>query len=348
MALFESTNDGLGLDIGNSSIKAIWLKKSRGLVRLMAYDDKPLPDGAFSKDSIIKKDELAKTISELLAKSKLRPINIKKVNCALPETATFIKSLKMPVIPEEELKDAILLEIKQFVPLSLDKVFWDWRVINKEKNKQEVFLAVAPQQIVNDFYEVVAKAGLEINALEVEPLVIGRALINKQLSKQPVFIVDIGGGTTNFSLVFNESIKFTHNILNGGKTQTETLAKFLNIDLSKAEEIKVNLETNGKLEEKVKKALDPMLKNLANEIKRSVNFCEEQIKSKKINLILLCGGGANLSGIDKYLSDLLKIQVEIGNPWTNVTTYPLKTVPRNEIPLYAQAIGSALRDIKES
>ncbi len=348
MSLFNSTNEGLGLDIGTSSLKAVWLKKSRRLVRLMAYNSLPLLSGIFNKDTIIKKDDLVKVIRSLLSESKLRSINIKKVNCALPETATFIKTISLPNMPEEELKNAIHLEIKQFVPLPIEQVYWDWRVTGKEKNKQEIFLAVAPQQIVNDFYEVVAKAGLEMNALEVEPVVISRALINEKLAKQNTFIVDIGGESTNFSLFSNDSIKFTHNILTGGKAQTESLSRSFNVDFNKAEELKVHLPTNGGLQTKFKKALDPIFNNLANEIKRSVSFCEEQPGCKKINLVLLCGGGADFPGIDKYLSKILGIEVKIGNPWANVTTYPLKTVPRNEIPLYAQTIGSALRDIKES
>ena len=56
MSLFKSTiNEGLGLDIGTNNIKAVWLKKSRNLVRLMAYNILPIDSSTFAKNSIAKK-----------------------------------------------------------------------------------------------------------------------------------------------------------------------------------------------------------------------------------------------------------------------------------------------------
>jgi type IV pilus assembly protein PilM len=346
MALFESTNEGLGLDIGTSDIKAVWLKKSKGLIRLMAYNTLAIPSDIFSKNSIAKKDNLALSIRKLLAKSKLQPITIEKVNCALPEIMSFIKTIKLPKMPDEELENALRWETKQFVPLPIDKVYWDWQIINRVRNKQEIFLAVAPQQIVNDFYEVIAKAGLIMDSLEVEPLAIIRALIGKQIAKKCILIADIGSQTSNFSIFENGSIRFTHNTLIGGRAQTEILAKYFNIDFAKAEELKVNLPRNSQSQNQIKKVLAPLLNNIADEIKRSIGFYEEQFR-KKIDLILLCGGGANLLDIEKYLSRALNMKVEIGNPWTNVTIYPLKIVPRDEIPIYTEAIGLALRNIRD-
>jgi type IV pilus assembly protein PilM len=346
MRLFESTNEGLGLDIGTNNIKAVWLKKSRGLIRLMAYNNLPIDPLTFGKNSIIKKDALVKAIQELLSTSKLRPINITKVNCALPETMTFVKTMLIPEMPEEELEKAISWDIKQFIPLPIEKVYWDWQIVKKEKNKQEIFLAVALKQIVDDFYSVISQSGLEMNALEVEPLVLSRALINKQNYQKNIFIVDIGSQTTNFSIFENGVIKFTHNTLFGGSAQTETIAKSLKLKADQAENIKKTLNSDGPLQNKAKKSITSLLNNLADEIKRSIGFCEEHEK-RKIDLIILCGGGANLAGIDKYLSKVLSYEVKIGNPWINVTTYPLKAVPKDEIPIYAQAIGSALRDIKK-
>jgi Tfp pilus assembly PilM family ATPase len=74
---------------------------------------------------------------------------------------------------------------------------------------------------------------------------------------------------------------------------------------------------------------------------------------RKIKKILLCGGGANLQNIDKFLASELKIPVELGNPWINIKekrvkkTQELSYEKRNKTSLkYTTVLGLALRAAK--
>jgi Tfp pilus assembly PilM family ATPase len=46
------------------------------------------------------------------------------------------------------------------------------------------------------------------------------------------------------------------------------------------------------------------------------------------------------------LTEKLKLDATAGNPWVNISVYPLKPVPKEEAPGYAAAIGLALRGLE--
>ena len=78
---------------------------------------------------------------------------------------------------------------------------------------------------------------------------------------------------------------------------------------------------------------------------QSHEFPEHRLPNgKKVEKIILCGGGANLKGLAHFLSLELKILVEPGNPWINISEEI--QLPLAESIRYTTAIGLALRGIK--
>ncbi|MFP4381624.1 MAG: type IV pilus assembly protein PilM [Candidatus Sumerlaeia bacterium] len=60
------------------------------------------------------------------------------------------------------------------------------------------------------------------------------------------------------------------------------------------------------------------LNNLVGEIRRSIQFFENQSRGLKVNRLVLGGGSANLSGIDAYIQDALDLPVEILDPLVRI------------------------------
>ena len=58
---------------------------------------------------------------------------------------------------------------------------------------------------------------------------------------------------------------------------------------------------------------------------------------------MICGGGANLSGLALFLSRELEMPAEIGNPLANVELInSVIKIPEEELSSYATALGLAL------
>jgi Tfp pilus assembly PilM family ATPase len=64
--------------------------------------------------------------------------------------------------------------------------------------------------------------------------------------------------------------------------------------------------------------------------------------------IILSGGGANLKGLDQFLSKELNLPVVLGNPWVNILADPNTRVPEGYLRRslsYATVLGLALRGV---
>jgi Tfp pilus assembly PilM family ATPase len=62
--------------------------------------------------------------------------------------------------------------------------------------------------------------------------------------------------------------------------------------------------------------------------------------------MIICGGGSNLIGLDKFLSEQLHIGVTIGNPLVNVAESK-RTITDIDLLSFTVAIGLALRGLNE-
>lgn len=343
-----------GLDIGYTSVRAVQLAKRGKLVHLAGYGEAPLGKDVFSHDKV-DTEALSLAIKDVLTNSKIKPIVSKQVVCALPESDIFVKVMQFPKMEDSELEEVIKLETEKIVPFSISELYLDWERVKtggeEENDKDNILVVAAPQKLIHSYLDAVKKVGLEVISMEIEPAAVCRALIKRGQGKNDaILIVDIGADTTSITIYDFESIQLTGSTHIAGNTFTESLSKYLKLDFDRTEEIKRDVINSGKdLNEKLfNSALKPVLLKLGNEISRSISYYNNFVRdSHPVSKIILCGGNAQIKGAPEFMEKMFKIKCEIGNPWTNVTAYPLKAIPKMKASLYATAIGLALRELVE-
>ena len=68
-------------------------------------------------------------------------------------------------------------------------------------------------------------------------------------------------------------------------------------------------------------ALDPVLSQLAQEIRRMIRYYEDRYGTeRKITQVITLGGGANMPGMSEYLTNALRLAVRTCDPWSNIAT----------------------------
>lgn len=361
--------EAFGLDISDLSLKIVKLKKKRKIINLDCFFTTQLPEEIIEGGEIKDEDKLIDLIKQVIKKMGWKKLKTKYVVASLPEEKSFLQVIQMPPMLEEDLKSAIRFEAENYIPLPVDQVYLDFQVISSprpDSKKQEVLIAALPKKIVDPYLSVLKKSGLEPIAFEVESQAISRALINQEKVNYPVLIVDLGATRTSFIFYFSGFVRFTSSIPISGNNFTEIIAKNLKISWEKAEELKKMQGLGEKIEiefkaetVKVKKErgglfeiLIPPLVDLVQQIKHCLDFYETHISSsffsseqKQIKKIILCGGGANLKGLLEFLNLELKIPVELGSPWVNISEKALLGL-EDSLKLTC-AIGLALRGISE-
>jgi len=348
MGLFsKSDNSFLGVDIGDSSLKMVELEKRGKKIYLTNYAfSENVSDVKFTK--IDDTAYLAKAINKVRTEAK---ISAKKVTASLPTFAVFSSIITLTGIDKKNMTDAVLEEAKKVIPLPLEEMKIDFKIIPEASNDKSaiksnvrVFLTCSPRKIVRKYIDVFRQADLELSYLETETFSLVRSLIGND--KSTIMIVEIGANSTDISVV-RESIPVLNRSLEiCGTTITQALMEKLSLTFAQAEQFKIDLslseKNNPELPAVVIKAITPII----SEIKYMLDFYNMS-NVTPIEKIVLSGGSSLLSSLAGYLSDKLNMQVIIGDPFSRVLySDELKPIIREVGPRLAVAVGLALRDIE--
>lgn len=371
--------EAFGLDISDLSLKIIKLKRKRGDLTLASYGEEKINPGLIKGGEIKDEESLVKIIKDALTKIKGEKLATEYVVASLPEEKAFLQVIQMPCLSEEDLKSAVIYEAENYIPLPIEEVYLDFQIVPPIYNHLDhfdVLIAALPKKTVDPYISCLKKANLKPLALEIESLAIARALIKNETAVSPLLLIDLGETRTGFVVFSGNSLRFTSSIPVSSQSFTEAISKGMNISLIRAENLKrkYGLEVRKKVylkektgdskfekeiikDKRIFEALIPPLTDLIEQIKKYLSFYQTHAShehlppdGKGVTKIFLSGGGANLKGLTDFLSMELKIPVELGNPWINILTTPLKEVPAlsfEESLRYTTALGLALRGIKE-
>mgnify|MGYP006426131423 FL=1 len=130
MALFSSSNSYLGIDIGTSSIKMVELENYKGQAKLKTYGYADIATNIL-KGNVEKNNELvADYINQIFRKSHSQT---RQVVAALPTFSVFNFIINLPQMPKKDLSSAIKWEAKKFIPVPIEEMILDWKILNKKE-----------------------------------------------------------------------------------------------------------------------------------------------------------------------------------------------------------------------
>jgi len=315
----------IGLDISDLSLKLVQLQKQGGKIKIQALGRVNLPAGLIVEGEIKSKEKVIEMIKKLIDKPKFGKVSSNKVVACLPETKTFIKLIEIEKNPNE-LADVIETEIEKHVPLLLDEIFYDWQVIGDKGDKQLVLIGAAPKKIINQYTNLLDEAGLSVEALEIEPMALCRSLLEEETpgfkgaSDRNCAIIDIGATRTSLVIYSKNTILFNVSVPISGEKITEDIASSLDIEKGQAEKAKIICGLDeGKAQGVIKKVLSDTINDLNNRVKEAIEFYNNHFSDRgSLNQILICGGGANIKGIDKIIKQAVSLEASRGDALINL------------------------------
>lgn len=346
----------LGIDIGTYAIKIVELSKwggGRTLENYALLEAKALFKGeiqTFEKSTLlVSPNYCARAIKGMLKEAK-----IKERACVIsvPDFSTFFVSFDLPPMTEKEIQEAVFYTAGQYLPLPLSETTLDWKLIEgrpslpREKGtKLKVLVVAIPKEVIGGFQTIAQSAGLELYALESEVFGLMKSSILKEKDKS-ICLIDLGAHTSTVSIVEKGILKQSHSLDFSGNDLTHAISKSLDIPFHQAEEIKHKEGLLSK-EKNISDVLFPLIDLFLTKVKNII-FSFVESDHKDIDKILLAGGGANLLGFRQYISEFLKIETEIVNPFSNLLYPPdLEKILEDLGPVFAPALGMALIGLEQ-
>lgn len=326
-------------------MRLVQLKKHGNKPVLVAYGSLPLAGNLIASDSADAADQLATAIKQLV---KDTGITTKSVVAALPASKVFASVITTPKVSAAELSKAVKYQADQYIPMPIDQVRLDWTVLGpgKNENEQTVLLIAAPNVTTEKYLQIFEKAGLDLVALEVDVTALSRAVLTTDASH--VVMLDIGSLASTISLVVNGAPRLIHSVPVGAASFVQAVSQGLRVDANEAMAMvqKYGMGRTG-VDGKVLHSLKPVVDSIMEEIKKSMAFYSNENQDANFEKLVFTGGAAGMPELPLYVANSVKLPVELGNAWLNVS-YP--ATMQNELTAinrdYGVAVGCAQRMVQ--
>lgn len=340
--LFYKDKPLIGLDISQTGVKVMSIDPKKWLV--LGYGSLDL-DPTKVQASLDDVDDtyLTDSIKTLLSENIVGTLNSDHVVVGLPTSRTFSRMFSIPASEEKHIDNAVEVEVDQYIPIPLNALYVDHEVIDRTKDKVTVVMAAVPSALVDSCMSAVRDAGLTPVAAEPSINAVARVIEATEEGHLPTLIVDIGPASTDIAVLDNGAIRVTGGVGIGGNTFTLDIAKKLNIALENAHQLKVlNGLSAGPRQAKILTALKPNLQRIATEIRKVIRYYNERLNdNRKIEQVLIVGGGANVPGIGEYFTNELLMAARVASPWQKLDFGTLQEPNKQFRPRYITVAGLA-------
>ena len=345
----QQKNDIFALDIGTRSIIGIYGRVENHRFHVLAIEkenhgQRTMMDGQI--EDIAKVSEVAKIVVERV--EKLCKIHLTRVCVAAAgralrsESATF--AMEMPSMQqitdenvgqleagavseaEQSLKELSGHHTEQYYMVGYTVTGYrvdGYRMSSIREHSGQLFEAdvvatFLPREVVESLYAVVARLGMEVSSLTLEPIAALNAAIPSDIRLLNLVLVDIGAGTSDIAICRDGTVVGYTMATVAGDEITELLMRSLLIDFDTGEKLKMSLEQSGKIAytdilglpqeiepEKLRSLIEPSVDTLAQEISKRIMELNGRVPSA----VFLAGGGSKLSGLRERIAQELKIDI---------------------------------------
>ena len=355
---FKKKADLIGVDIGSYAIKLVCLKKVSDHWSLVRWGMIPYgEDIPLDTPLIDRKSQAASALASYLKTSDF-PSN--KAVTSICGNSVIVRYVKMARMSAEDLSKSIKFEAEPYIPFNIEDVNLSFSILGESIEdgapQMETVLVAAKKDSVDVRIDLLREAGLEPVILDVDAFALENAFetVFPGVQEETVLFMNVGASFTNMSIVEKGISRVVRDVFIAGNTFTKAIQRQFQCDVRTAEQKKI---TYGLAEDaadaeaqQINEILIPVARDLLSEVQRSIDFYLSQGPERSIHKIYLCGGTANLKMLDQFLSNELKIPVEIFNPLAMVQNAPLdlSDEQRTLLPQMAVAVGLATRREKDS
>lgn len=335
----------VGLDISLTSVKLMAIDAKHWNV--LGYASIDVDPNELQKSLNGEGAYLADTLKKLRA-SVIGHLPSNHVVLGVPTIKTFARSLELPADTKGVLQEAVELEAEQYIPMPVSQLYIDYEVTGKTDTTISVMMCAVPQRLVDTCVTAATQADLRVVMVEPGMSAAARLLKAAENGDLPTIIVDIGAATTDVAIL-DGTVKATGGVPVGGNTFTLDISKQLKVPLETAHQLKVLNGLNiSPRQSKIRAALEPNLKRISTEIKKIMRYYNERLTDgKKIEQVLVVGGGSNVPGIGDYFTDSIVIAARVASPWQALRFDHLQAPARQFLPRYITVAGLASVDSRE-
>ena len=288
--MFGRKKVAVGLDVGMHSIKSVYLSLSGSSVTVTGagYKEIPTPEAR------------VETLKQFVHEQGLKGHD---VVTGVAGRSVIVRYVNVRKMAAAELKNAIRFEADKYIPFSIDEVVLDCQPIDGAENvgpdEMKVLLVAVKRNLIEEHVSMLRASGVNPVVIDVDGFAVGNAHVLANASGEAGVraMVDIGATKTNINVMDGNRSLFTREVYVGGADFSDVLARRLSINPFEVEKLKA--DPTGK-ETEIREAVQSVSDDLANEVRLSLEFFENEF-DREVASVVMSGGGARLTGLAETL-----------------------------------------------
>jgi type IV pilus assembly protein PilM len=355
--LFENKNL-IAIDVGASCVKMLELTGGSSK-NLKALGLKMLPEGLIRAGNIENPEELGKIIAGLAKELGIR-LKGRRASVGLGGTSVLVRRILLDNAGDVfTVDEQIKQDFEQQFQLGIDELLTNYYLDTGNElpdGRIPVITAAAKQEVAHQYVTAVKSAGLKIGVIECGALALVN-LLEFNYGQVPglAAIVSVGAQSTQVVFTLFGQYYYHRDFPFGGSYYTEEIAKRLQIDKLKAENLKVTANSSqGETPIELIKIFGDLNAQVVNEISGTIEFffSSNEIPSdiSAVQSFFMTGGGSRVLGLDAAIAARFKAPVSLLTPFHKIGVKSKRfemDYVLSQGHLYGNAVGLALRKFED-
>ena len=344
----------VGVDIGSGSIRAVEVSRAgRGSATVVRYHEVPLPEGAVRNGEVAEVNTVAAALRQLWS---VGGFTSKKVVLGIGNPKVLVRDVTVPKLSKKEIRTALPFQVQDMLPVPVADALLDFYPVSEGTSETgpvvNGLLVAAVKDAVMANVTAVVLAGLTPVEVDLIPFALNRVLQRGAMVAGTAALVDVGANTTNVLITTDGVPQFVRIIPAGGADVTAALAGRLGITMEQAEAGKRHLGLAPRAatpeQSEAAEIIYELTSELLNSLRNTLSFYLNSRPGKRIDRVLLSGGGSTMTSFALALAELTRMEVLLDDPFDHVTVAKnarKPSLPEVSTGAMTVALGLALRSI---
>jgi type IV pilus assembly protein PilM len=317
---------------------------SSGSPELVKVVITPLNDTAIVEGEVMDHAIVAEAIRQTLDAT---GVKTKHLVAAVGGRDVIVKKISIERVKEAQARELMRWEAEQHVPFDMESVELDFQILDPEGDGLEmsVLLVAAKRDLVEAKRHLLDDAGTPPAVIDVDSFALHNAFETNHPDAMSgtVALLNIGNEATTLNILDEGVPILTRDLTVGTRRFREDLQREHGMSADDAESTLRGFDRVMALDDVVVVRGE----EIAIGLERAATFLATSSRNfGQIRAVFACGGGARVPGLLPWLSERLRIPVQLANPLARVSVREgaLEFLPTDEVaPLLMLPVGLALR-----
>jgi type IV pilus assembly protein PilM len=363
-SLLSGKSKGIGVELAPDRISIAQIRKQGQTLKLSTLASAPVPEGMFQEGQILDPPGMSELIQTLLAENKIKTKQVTTAVMGGRDTVTRI--IPVPAeLDDLELREMVLnQEAGLYLPFPREEADVDYQklglfVDEDGIEKFRVLLVATRKEVTDAYIQTFENAGLRLSSLEIASFSLIRT-IREQLrqfsAQEAVAIVDIEFESTEISIAVDGVPEFSRAVPIGTYQIQSALSRAMNLPPSRSTDLLQGMtipimptDTIGSTSRMGgtnpgSAAMLRIIGELADELRRSIDFYLNQGENLEVAQLLLAGPGAAIGQLDEFFTHRLSVPCSQVDPIAALGLEVEQEIPPNQRPGLSVVLGLGLRE----